>query len=83
MAQKITIYTTPACGYCQLLKQFFNEHNITYQEIDVAADLEKAKEMMEKSGQMAVPVTLITDEKGKEELVVGFDQKRLSELLGI
>lgn len=76
--QKITIYTTPTCAYCKMTKAFFKEHNIVYEEKDVASDHALAEEMFKKSGQMAVPVIDIDG-----QITVGFDQARLSELLNI
>ncbi len=75
---KITIYTTPTCAYCKMTKAFFKEHNVTYEEKDVASDHALAEEMVKKSGQMAVPVI---DINGK--ILVGFDKEGLSELLNI
>ncbi|MBI2039142.1 MAG: glutaredoxin family protein [Candidatus Niyogibacteria bacterium] len=74
----VTIYTTPTCVYCKMTKEFFKAHNIQYTEKDVAADEVARKEMFEKSGQMGVPVIFIDG-----EMIVGFDQKKLSELLGV
>ena len=75
---KVTIYTTPTCGYCNMAKSFFKEHNIGYEEKNVAVDHVAAKEAMDKCGQMAVPVI---DVDGT--IVVGFDKPHLSQLLGI
>ncbi|MBI2670179.1 MAG: glutathione S-transferase N-terminal domain-containing protein [Candidatus Yanofskybacteria bacterium] len=75
---KVTIYTTPTCVYCKVAKAFFKEHDVIYEEKNVAADREAAKEAMEKSGQMAVP---IIDVDGT--IIVGFDKSHLSQLLGI
>jgi len=61
-----------------MAKDFFNENKITYTEHNVATDLEKRKEMMEKSGQMGVPVITIDD-----NLIVGFDKPTISHLLGL
>jgi glutaredoxin-like YruB-family protein len=78
MANKIILYTAPGCVYCQMVKDFFRQNNIFYEEKDISAD-EKAREgMVEKSGQLGVPVI---DIDGK--IVVGFDQEQLSQLLGI
>ncbi len=74
----VSIYTTPTCGYCKLAKEFFKENNIEYNEYDVAADAEKRTEMIEKSGQMGVPVITVD-----EEMVVGFDKEKLASMLGI
>lgn len=74
----VTIYTTVTCGYCKMAKEFFQKNNIQYQEFDVGSDLAKRQEMVEKSGQMGVPVIVVG-----EDLVVGFNKPRLQELLGI
>lgn len=76
--QSVTIYTTPTCHFCHMAKEFFGEHDISYTEHDVARDLTKRKEMIEKSGQMGVPVITIGN-----DLVVGFDEGRLRELLAV
>jgi glutaredoxin 3 len=82
MAKSVTIYSTPTCGYCKAAKDFFQENQIEYTEIDVASNQEKAREMIEKSGQMGVPVILIADEAA-DNIVVGFDRPKLAELLGV
>jgi glutaredoxin len=61
-----------------MAKEFFKEKNIAYIEHDVASDLERRKEMIEKSGQMGVPVIIIGD-----ELTVGFDKPKVAGLLGV
>jgi len=76
--KKVSIYTTPTCGYCKMTKEFFGANNIAFEEYDVAADEQKRAEMIEKSGQMGVPVIFVDD-----EMTIGFDKQRLSELLGI
>ncbi|HEY4516391.1 MAG TPA: glutaredoxin family protein [Candidatus Paceibacterota bacterium] len=78
-AQKeVSIYTTPTCHFCHAAKEFFGEHGVKYSEYNVATDLEKRKEMITKSGQMGVPVIYVGD-----DLVVGFDESRLKELLAV
>lgn len=78
----VTIYTTQTCGYCKAAKEFFKSHDVEYDEVDVGADQEKAREMIEKSGQMGVPVIVINKD-GEETLIVGFDQSRIAGALGI
>lgn len=81
--KKVEIYTTPTCGYCKMTKAFFQENNIKYQEYDVASNQAKAEEMMAKSGQMGVPVIVITDEQSRQELIIGYDKPKLTKALGI
>lgn len=77
MAQ-VTIYTTPSCVYCKKAKAFFNQHNVTYSEKDVSNDQVAVEEMVQKSGQMGVPVI---DVDGT--IVIGFDEAALREVLQI
>ncbi len=77
-SKTVTIYTTPTCHFCQMSKEFFKEHNVAYTEFNVASDMEKRQEMIDKSGQMGVPVVFIG-----EDMVVGFDKRRFEELLGL
>ncbi|HEY4495146.1 MAG TPA: Uxx-star family glutaredoxin-like (seleno)protein [Candidatus Paceibacterota bacterium] len=74
----VTIYSTQTCHFCHMAKEFFKEKNIAYTEYDVASDMEKRKEMVEKSGQMGVPVIIIGD-----EITVGFDKPTIAKLLGL
>ena len=84
MDKKIEIYSTPTCHYCQMTKEFLKEKGIEYTDFNVAEDADKRSEMIEVSGQMGVPVILIKGEEGTEpEMMVGFDQAKLSAAIGI
>ncbi len=76
--EKVTIYTTQFCIWCKKTKEFFKANNIKYIEKDVGRDSKAAQEMINKSGQMGVPVT---DIKGK--IIVGFDERGLKKALNI
>ncbi|MFA5841984.1 MAG: glutaredoxin family protein [Candidatus Paceibacterota bacterium] len=76
--KKVAIYTTPTCVYCNMAKKFFQENKVEYEEYNVATDLAKRQEMMEATGQMGVPVIKVGD-----DVVVGFNQPRIRELLGM
>jgi glutaredoxin-like YruB-family protein len=71
---QVTVYTTPTCPYCRYVKQFLNSKGVPYIEKNVAADRTAAVEMIRKSGQQGVPVTVIND-----QVIVGFDQPALNE----
>jgi len=73
----VTVYTTPTCPYCYQTKEFLSRRGIRFTEKDVAADPLAAQEMIRQSGQRGVPVTVIDD-----QVVVGYDQRRLAMLLG-
>ena len=76
--RNITIYTTPSCVYCKMAKEYFKEHGIDYSEKDVSGDKQAVDEMIQKSGQMGVPVIDIDG-----SIVVGFDKAKLQELIKI
>lgn len=64
----ITIYSTHTCPYCRMAKQYFDSHGIKYKEIYVDADRNAATEMINKSGQMGVPVIDING-----QIIVGYN----------
>ncbi len=74
----VSIYTTPSCHFCHMAKDYFKENNIAYEEIDVAADPAKRKEMVDMTKQLGVPVIRIDD-----SLIVGFNKPKVAELLGL
>lgn len=76
--KKVEIYTTPTCVYCKMAKQLFQENHIEYTEYNVAQDAVKRDELIQKSGQMGVPVIMIDD-----EMILGFDEEKIRTLLGL
>jgi len=72
----VKIYSTPTCPWCLKTKEFLKENNIEYEDINVAGDQEKAHEMIEKSGQMGVPVLDIDG-----EILIGFDKEKIKKAL--
>ncbi len=78
MDKTVTIYSTPTCHFCQMTKEFLKEKGISYTDFNVASDIEKRQEMIQKSGQMGVPVIFVGD-----EMIIGFDQEKLVSSLGI
>jgi len=73
----VKVYSTPTCPYCTLAKEYFKEKGVEFEHIDVAADQKAAEEMIEKSGQMGVPVI---DIDGK--IIVGFNKEEIEKALG-
>jgi len=66
-----------------MAKDFFKENNVEFTEYDVASDQSKAEEMVKRSGQMGVPVIVVSKDDSEPEMLVGFQESRLKELLGI
>jgi len=76
MALKVKVYSTPTCPYCRRAKDYLQEQGVVFEEFDVAADREKAREMVDKSGQMGVPVIDIDG-----DIIVGFDKQQIDAAL--
>ena len=74
----ITIYSTPTCVYCNAAKTFFKQNNVAYTEHNVATDAAQRKDMIDKSGQMGVPVIIIDG-----TMIIGFNQPKIKQLLGL
>lgn len=74
----VKVYSTATCPYCVMVKKFFEENSITFEEIDVSASQSAAQEMIKKSGQMGVPVIDIDG-----TIIVGFDRAGIKKALGI
>ena len=81
--KKYVVYSTSVCPHCDSLKKWLNESKISYEGVDIAADPTRGMEMIQKTGQMGVPVSIITFDDNREEIIIGFDRARLSSLLGI
>ena len=76
--KNVTIYSTTTCHFCHAAKEFFKRNNIAFTDYDVSADQAKRSEMLEKSGQMAVPVIFVDD-----KMTVGFNESTLKQMLEI
>lgn len=72
----VTVYTTNHCPYCVMAKRFLKENNVEFEEKNVEKDRDAAHEMIEKSGQMGVPVL---DINGK--IIVGFNKEEIKKEL--
>lgn len=76
--KNVTIYSTATCHFCQMAKEYFKENNVAYTEHNVGTDLAARAQMVEKSGQMGVPVIDIDG-----DITVGFDKPKIANLLGL
>lgn len=77
------MYTTRTCPFCKMQKDFFARKNVEYQEILVDENPEEATKMIEISGQMGVPFTVIEKENGAKITVLGFDKPLLERELNL
>ena len=78
MVKMVKVYSTPTCPWCIRAKQFLKDNNVDFQDIDVSSNQQVVDELMQKSGQMGVPVLDI-----EGEIIVGFDKDRIKQSLGL
>jgi glutaredoxin 3 len=76
--KKVSVYSTPTCHYCKEAKDFFKSNQIDFDEYDVSKDMDKRKEMFEKSGKMSVPIITIGD-----KTFVGFGDDSKKEIISL
>lgn len=74
----VKVYSTSSCSYCVMVKEFLKKNDIQFENIDVGMNREAGKEMMNKSGQMGVPVLDIDG-----QIIVGFDRDAISKALNL
>jgi glutaredoxin-like YruB-family protein len=74
----VIVFTTPTCSWCRVVKQHLKKHNIRFKEIDISKDERAARDMVRRTGQQGVPVTLIGNRP-----IVGFKKDEINRLLDI
>ena len=79
----VKVYATATCPYCTMVADWLTSKNVTFEKVLVDQDQEAAKEMVEKTGQMGVPVTEIAYADRKPEFVIGFNPPQLGYMLGV
>ncbi len=83
MAKNITIYTTNTCAYCVMVKKYLTNKGHSYKEVNLDEKPEERQKIIELSGQMTVPVTVIADEDGShQDIAVGWKPGQLAAALG-
>lgn len=78
MPKNITIFTTNTCGYCVMVKKWLAAKGYSYEEVNLDSDPARQKEAFELSGQLSVPITVVTKQDDSREVVVGYNLARLA-----
>lgn len=79
----VKLYSTKTCAYCIMEKQYLEQKGVEFQQIFVDEDHDAAQEMIEISGQRGVPFTIIEKDNGEQVHILGFNQPKINEVLGI
>lgn len=78
MPKNITIFTTNTCAYCVMVKKWLGAKGYNYEEVNIDQQPERQKDAYELSGQLAVPVTVVTKQDDSKEVIVGYNLARLA-----
>lgn len=78
MAKNITIFTTNTCAYCVMVKKWLTTKGHAYEEVNIDQHPERQAEALRLSGALTVPVTVVTKEDDKQEVIVGFNLAKLA-----
>lgn len=82
MAKSAVIYTTSTCVYCGPVKDFLKQKKIEFEEVNLDTQPERRQELLDATGQMAVPVTIITKDDGSKDVTVGMNLSKLAAAVG-
>lgn len=79
----VRLYALTTCPYCRMTKKMLDESGVEYEltEVDLLEGEERENavaEVRRASGGASFPVVVIGD-----EVIVGFNKKRIKELLGL
>lgn len=80
---KVKIYKTVTCPYCKMESEYLTSKSIQFEEIYVDKDPKAAEDMVKISGQMGVPLTVITKDDGSQETILGFDRGKIDVALDL
>ena len=75
---RVIVYSTPTCSYCNMAKQYFQQKNVRFKDVDVSQNQAAARDLVRRTGQMGVPVIQVGS-----EFVVGFDKPKINALLNL
>ena len=76
MMVNVKVYSTTTCPWCTKVKEFLKENKIKFKDINISEDEKARNEIIEKSGQMGVPIIEIGN-----KIIVGFDESKIRKAL--
>ncbi len=73
---KVIVYSTTTCPYCVMAKDWLKGKKVEFEDVNVGINQDRAREMIQKSGQMGVPVLDVAG-----SIIIGFDKPKIEEAL--
>ncbi|MCA9349146.1 glutaredoxin family protein [Candidatus Saccharibacteria bacterium] len=81
---KVTVFSTTYCASCAALKKWLDAKGVAYESVNLDENPDRQQEVLEKSGTLSVPVTIIADGQGVEmPPVTGPNYSAISSMLGL
>ncbi len=78
MAKNITVYTTTTCAYCVMVKKYLNSKGQAYDVVNLDEHPEERQKVIALSGAQTVPVTVISNEDGIQDITIGWNPGKLA-----
>lgn len=78
MPKNITVFTTPTCSYCPMVKRYLASKGLNYDEVNLVENPDRQQEVLAMSGAMTVPVTVVTQQDDSQDVIVGYNLQRLA-----
>lgn len=78
MPKNITIFTTSTCAYCPMVKKFLAAKGLSYDEVNLEEHPERQAEVLQLSGALTVPVTVVTKQDDTQSVVIGYNLAKLA-----
>lgn len=78
MTKNITVFTTSTCSYCPMVKRYLQSKGLNYDEVNLEEHPDRQAEVLQMSGAMTVPVTVVTKIDDTQEVIVGYNLSRLA-----
>ncbi|HVX58534.1 MAG TPA: glutaredoxin family protein [Candidatus Saccharimonadales bacterium] len=78
MPKNITVFTTSTCSYCPMVKRYLASKGLSYDEVNLEDNPDRQQEVLEMSGALTVPVTIVTQQDDTQDVIVGYNLQRLA-----
>lgn len=78
MTKNITVFTTSTCSYCPMVKRYLTSKGLNYDEVNLEEHPDRQAEVLQISGALTVPITVVTKTDDSQEVIVGYNLQRLA-----
>lgn len=78
MTKNITVFTTSTCSYCPMVKRYLSSKGLSYDEVNLEEHPDRQAEVMQMSGALTVPITVVTRQDDTQEVIVGYNLQQLA-----